>query len=205
MRKIVEVISLAEFLQTILQLDFSTLCNNILFLEIVLLLFLLLLLFSCYTWYTMYFYLCRCLVLYRDNEAVAINKMLYIRWVTKAKNYRKAQLYFSHHIRTYIVLHRFWRVDILYQWKWGGSWQWNVLYSLGYKDKVTGRYESVHLLTTIFLYKFALLIIYSWHSLSRPRLSRITAYFEVKIWSLPKGENLITGNKILWKRGEKRR
>ena len=43
---------------------------------------------------------------------------------------------------------------------------------------------------------------YSWPSLSRPRLSRIIAYLEVKIWSLPKHENLITGNKILWKRGE---
>ena len=38
--------------------------------------------------------------------------------------------------------------------------------------------------------------------LSRPRLSRITAYLEVKIWSLFKHENLTTGNKILWKRGE---
>ena len=26
-------------------------------------------------------------------------------------------------------------------------------------------------------------------------------YLEVKIWSLPKDKNLITGNKILWKRG----
>ena len=32
-------------------------------------------------------------------------------------------------------------------------------------------------------------------SLSRPRLSRITAYLEVKIWSLPKHENLTTGKK----------
>ena len=32
--------------------------------------------------------------------------------------------------------------------------------------------------------------------------SRITIYLEVKIWFLPKHENLITGNKILWKRGE---
>ena len=29
-----------------------------------------------------------------------------------------------------------------------------------------------------------------------------TAYLEVKIWSLPKDENLTTGNKILWKRGD---
>ena len=43
---------------------------------------------------------------------------------------------------------------------------------------------------------------YSWLSLSLPRLSRIAAYLEVKIWSLLKHENLITGNKILWKRGE---
>ena len=43
--------------------------------------------------------------------------------------------------------------------------------------------------------------IYSRLSLSRPRLSRITAYHEMKIWSLPKDENLITDNKILWKKG----
>ena len=41
---------------------------------------------------------------------------------------------------------------------------------------------------------------YTGLSLSRPRLSGITAYFEVEIWSLPKGENLTTGKKILWKR-----
>ena len=33
---------------------------------------------------------------------------------------------------------------------------------------------------------------YSWISLSRTRLSRITANLEVKIWSLPKHENLKT-------------
>ena len=37
--------------------------------------------------------------------------------------------------------------------------------------------------------------IYSWLSLSRPRLSRITAYLEVKIWSLPIHENLTTDGK----------
>ena len=36
---------------------------------------------------------------------------------------------------------------------------------------------------------------FSWLSLSRTRLSRITAYLEVKIWSLPKHENLTTGKK----------
>ena len=36
---------------------------------------------------------------------------------------------------------------------------------------------------------------YSWLSLSRPRLSRMTAYLEVEIWSLPKHENLIKGKK----------
>ena len=41
---------------------------------------------------------------------------------------------------------------------------------------------------------------YSRLSLSWPRLSWITAYLEVKIWSLFKHENLTTGNKILWKR-----
>ena len=43
---------------------------------------------------------------------------------------------------------------------------------------------------------------YSRLSLSRLRLSRITAHLEVKIWSLFKHENLITINKILWKRRE---
>ena len=37
---------------------------------------------------------------------------------------------------------------------------------------------------------------------SRLRLSRITAYLEVKIWSRLKYENLTTGDKILWKRGK---
>ena len=36
---------------------------------------------------------------------------------------------------------------------------------------------------------------YSWLSLSRPRLPRITAYLEVKIWSLPKNESLTTYKK----------
>ena len=36
---------------------------------------------------------------------------------------------------------------------------------------------------------------YSWLSLSRPRLSRITAYLEAKIWSLPIYENLTTDGK----------
>ena len=42
-------------------------------------------------------------------------------------------------------------------------------------------------------------IIYSWLSLSRPRISRITAYLEGKILSLLKHEIQV---KILWKRGE---
>ena len=37
--------------------------------------------------------------------------------------------------------------------------------------------------------------LYSWLSLSRPRLSRITAYLEVKIRSLPIHENLTTDGK----------
>ena len=43
---------------------------------------------------------------------------------------------------------------------------------------------------------------YSRFSLSRLYLSRITAYLEVNFWPLFKHENLTTGNKILWKRGE---
>ena len=43
------------------------------------------------------------------------------------------------------------------------------------------------------------LVKYSRLSLSRPRLSRITAYLEVKIWSLPKHENLTTGKKYCGK------
>ena len=47
-----------------------------------------------------------------------------------------------------------------------------------------------------------IIIIYSRTSLSQTRLFRITAYLEVKIWSLFKHETMITGNKIMWKRGE---
>ena len=43
---------------------------------------------------------------------------------------------------------------------------------------------------------------YSRTSLSRTRLFRITAYLEVKIWSLFLHETMTTGNKIMWKRGE---
>ena len=43
---------------------------------------------------------------------------------------------------------------------------------------------------------------YSWLSLSRTRLSRMTAYLEMKIRSLPKHESLTTGKKYCGK-GEK--
>ena len=43
---------------------------------------------------------------------------------------------------------------------------------------------------------------YSRLSLSRLRLSRITAYLEEKIWSLFKHRSLTSGNKILWLRGK---
>ena len=45
-------------------------------------------------------------------------------------------------------------------------------------------------------------LLYTVDLLSRPCLSRITAYLEVKILSLTKHENPTTGKKILWKRGE---
>ena len=44
--------------------------------------------------------------------------------------------------------------------------------------------------------------IYSRLSLSRLRLSRITAYLEEKIYSLFKHGNLTSANKLLWIRGE---
>ena len=44
--------------------------------------------------------------------------------------------------------------------------------------------------------------VYSQLSLSRLRLSRITAYLEEKIWSLFQHRNLKPGYKILSKRGE---
>ena len=53
--------------------------------------------------------------------------------------------------------------------------------------------------------KFAYSVIpclYSRTSLSRTRLFRITAYLEVKIWSLFSHETMTTGNKIMWERGE---
>ena len=50
----------------------------------------------------------------------------------------------------------------------------------------------------LFLYIYK----YSRTSLSQTRLFRITAYFEMKIWSLFHHETMTTGNKIMWKRGE---
>ena len=43
---------------------------------------------------------------------------------------------------------------------------------------------------------------YSRTSLFRTRLFRITAYLEMKIWSLFEHETMTTGNKIMWKRWE---
>ena len=43
---------------------------------------------------------------------------------------------------------------------------------------------------------------YSWLSLSRPRLSRITACLDVKIWSLLKHENLTTGKRNIVEKRE---
>ena len=51
------------------------------------------------------------------------------------------------------------------------------------------------------MYPFTLLLVQSTLLISTCS-SQITAYLEVKLWSLFKQENLITGNKILWKRGE---
>ena len=50
--------------------------------------------------------------------------------------------------------------------------------------------------------RFLVIRVYSRFSLSRLRLSRITAYLEEKSWSLFKHRNLTSGNKILWIRGE---
>ena len=49
------------------------------------------------------------------------------------------------------------------------------------------------------LWQFQRHLNYSWLSLSRTRLSRIVAYLEVKIWSLPKHENLTTCKKYCGK------
>ena len=51
-------------------------------------------------------------------------------------------------------------------------------------------------------FAFLCKIMYSQLSLSRLRLSRITAYLEEKIWSLLKHRSLKSDYKILWKRGE---
>ena len=56
--------------------------------------------------------------------------------------------------------------------------------------------------TVIFFPVFLRPFTYSRTSLSRTRLFRITAYFEVKIWSLFYHGTMTTDNKIMWKRGE---
>ena len=61
---------------------------------------------------------------------------------------------------------------------------------------IYGKESEYFMIIAFFYYK------YSWLSLSRTRLSRITAYLEAKIWPLPKHEHLTTSKIILWKRGE---
>ena len=58
---------------------------------------------------------------------------------------------------------------------------------------------GIHYINRLTLYRFKN---YSRLSLSRLRLSRITAYLEEKIWSSFKHRNLTSSNKILWIRGE---
>ena len=88
-----------------------------------------------------------------------------------------------------------------------GSWElvaflflWSVACVLSVMVRLL--FLFVLLLSVIVAVPGHLLYYYSWLSLSRPRLSRITAYLEEKIWSLSKHENLTTGKNILWKRGE---
>ena len=66
-------------------------------------------------------------------------------------------------------------------------------------------YSATHILlfTLVTCYDMSFFQNYSRLSLSRTRLSGITAYIEVKIWSLFYYRDLPTGNKILWKRGER--
>ena len=57
------------------------------------------------------------------------------------------------------------------------------------------------LLTLCLILLFNRLILLQLTLVISTSLISYTAYLEVKIWSLLKHENLITGNKILWKRG----
>ena len=74
----------------------------------------------------------------------------------------------------------------------------NAQHVLSEKSKRDVKNSLIRGLHIIFKYT----CIYSRLSLSRTRLSRITTYLEVKIWSLFQHRDLPTGNKILWKRGE---
>ena len=77
-----------------------------------------------------------------------------------------------------------------------GRWHWFVKIKLLYKCSCTFIVEQKSFpYQTNGINKSK----YSWLSLSRTRLSRITAYLEVKIWSLPKHENLTTGKKYCGK------
>ena len=78
--------------------------------------------------------------------------------------------------------------SITYKWSWSRS-SWNV------ETRTMARVDYNLPNHSIFS-KYSRLL------LSRLGLSRITAYFIEKILYLFKHENLITGNKILWKRGE---
>ena len=84
-----------------------------------------------------------------------------------------------------------------------GLWLWHSLdFSLTFSWCISPSFDAAGGQCFVIVAFSGYLYIYSWLPLSRPRLSRITTYLEVKLWSLPKYENLTTGKKIFWKRGE---
>ena len=98
-------------------------------------------------------------------------------------------------------------------------WEYTAGYMLPVRTLISVRIQTVTIVFTVCLKKPLIinlpksvqwilwldrtgspkLNVYSCLSLSRTRLSRITAYLEVKIWSLPKDENLTTGKKYCGK------
>ena len=90
--------------------------------------------------------------------------------------------------------------ECLYQYHVWELMQMHKSLQYCYVEVIPERKKNILNLTTLFfLFGADLLYMscvkYSWLSLSRPRLSRITAYLEAKIWSLPIYENLTTYGK----------
>ena len=101
----------------------------------------------------------------------------------------------------FVCLHNHWILQIFCIWiSWhymGHSKKKCVCRAYGNSDQTA---KLHNLIKPLLFFNIQLTLVISTSLILNNSLSRITAYLEVKSWSLPKDENLTIGNKILWKK-----